>query len=1262
MALIATAGAAHAQISWLTAVNGAWNDPSKWAGANVPDNAGEVADISVAGTYAIDYTSGSTIGGILLNNPNATVNIFPNLTMALGGTTWTNNGLVVLNSTAANLGCALRSDVPALTFAGSGTLRLNANPSNGDAATLNTNNGGFLIVNGASHSIKGVGNIRIAMNNTGVIDADSNGNTLQLMQYGKSNSGTMRASNGGVLRVEGIGINNTGGQMVANGAGSTILLSGGSVGGGVIASLNGGVTQVSNSTLSDLTVSGPMQINANTTGALGGSQITNNGTITVNPTAANLGCALRPDASVALTGSGTVVLNANPSNLDTAMINTNNGGFVLTNGANHTIRGVGNLRIATTNNGLIRADSTGNALQLYQFDKSNNNVMEAVSGGVIQVNAITVTNSASGIIRADGNGSIANYLGCSVNNGTVAAINGGLGSITNSTFRNLTITGPHQLIANSLLALSGDIVNNGSIKVNHSGANLGTSLRLTEGSVAVGGSGRIQLNATPGNVDTGVIETVNGGWALTLGANQLVDGVGAIRVATVNNGIIDANVPTAAIVLRQFGKTNNNIMRATNGGSINVEGIGIDNANAQIIADGANSVANYYSSGSVIGGDLIARNGGLGVFSSFTLSDVTLSGPHQVSANTALNITGTSITNNGVLTINPTNSNLGTQLRLNNGSLTLDGSGRVILNAVPGNVDTASLDTVNGGWALTLGAAQTVEGVGAIRVPMVNNGVIDANSGTGAIVLRQFGKTNNAIMRATSGGTLSVEGIGISNTNGQIVANGPGTIVSYNSSGSATGGQLVAANGGLGVFSNFSLNAVTLTGPHQVNGNTTLSINGVGFTNNGVLTINPSAANVNTALRLGSENATIDGTGRVVLNANPSNLDTASMDTNNGAWALTLGGGTTVEGTGVIRTTLVNNGVINANVDGAAISLRQLGKTNNNLIQATGGGTLRVEGVGISNASGQIVADGADSVVSYDSSGSVTGGRLTARNGGIGVFSNFYLNGVTMSGPHAVNPNTTLVLLGSITNNGTITVNSNAANLGTALRLDVAAATIDGNGTILLNANSGNLDTGLINTVNGAFTLTFGDQQTIAGVGAIRVPIVNNGRLSPGSDASPIGRIEQRQFAYAMTPSSQYTVDIAAVGQNDLLAGAGSVQLDGNIVVNTLNGFVPQRGDEFTVVTGNPVTGTFDHIIAPPIDANTVWRIRYTPTAAILSVTCPGDIDGDHRIELPDLATLLKNYGTPSGAQGFQGDADGDGDVDLVDLAIVLIGFGAACP
>ena len=65
--------------------------------------------------------------------------------------------------------------------------------------------------------------------------------------------------------------------------------------------------------------------------------------------------------------------------------------------------------------------------------------------------------------------------------------------------------------------------------------------------------------------------------------------------------------------------------------------------------------------------------------------------------------------------------------------------------------------------------------------------------------------------------------------------------------------------------------------------------------------------------------------------------------------------------------------------------------------------------------------------------------------------------------------------------------------------------------------------------------------------------------------------------------------------------------------------------------------------------------------ASDLGAPCPGDLDGDDDVDLADLAQLLANYGTTTGASYADGDLDGDGDVDLSDLAALLSAYGTSC-
>lgn len=112
------------------------------------------------------------------------------------------------------------------------------------------------------------------------------------------------------------------------------------------------------------------------------------------------------------------------------------------------------------------------------------------------------------------------------------------------------------------------------------------------------------------------------------------------------------------------------------------------------------------------------------------------------------------------------------------------------------------------------------------------------------------------------------------------------------------------------------------------------------------------------------------------------------------------------------------------------------------------------------------------------------------------------------------------------------------------------------------------------------------------------------------------------------------------------------INLGGNAMITTDLGDIDQDGN-----TGEQI----------PVDFDGNTRIRDTVVdrgAFEFQPACElaGDINGDGNVDLSDLATLLSNFGTLSGAGAEDGDTDGDQDVDLADLSALLSDFGQSCP
>ncbi|MFQ5805044.1 MAG: M64 family metallopeptidase [Phycisphaerae bacterium] len=95
-----------------------------------------------------------------------------------------------------------------------------------------------------------------------------------------------------------------------------------------------------------------------------------------------------------------------------------------------------------------------------------------------------------------------------------------------------------------------------------------------------------------------------------------------------------------------------------------------------------------------------------------------------------------------------------------------------------------------------------------------------------------------------------------------------------------------------------------------------------------------------------------------------------------------------------------------------------------------------------------------------------------------------------------------------------------------------------------------------------------------------------------------------------------------------------------------------------------------EHVLSVVVTDNTIWvrdeaaRTQWMTqtldwTLSVSALT--GDVDGNCRVDVADLAELLGNYGA-SGATRCDGDLDGSGDVDLVDLAMLLALYGTTCP
>jgi len=619
----------------------------------------------------------------------------------------------------------------------------------------------------------------------------------------------------------------------------------------------------------------------------------NDGLIVVNWNGINTTTRMRFDASATLDGGGTLRL----ANSNTAAELGALAGMVVTHGANHTIDGRGRITAEMTNNGTIRANDPASALVLTTGDKINNAQMIAENGATLDVTSITIDQSGGGTMTASGAMSVVSLSNATVRGGVVEGAAGGVVRVaSNSTADDAEFRGQSEVAGFRTLTIESGIANNGVLTVNPTLINTSTSILLTDGA-NITGTGTIVLS-TPGT--TSEIRSTGAGVPIH-GASHTIRGRGLISAVMINAGAIRADVAGQDLILSTQDKTNTGLMRAENGGTLEMQSIIISQvAPGSIAAVGAGSTAEL-AGVSIFGGSLGATNGGLvNVTLNSSVADLTMSGPSQIQGFRTLDVSGT-LVHNGVMTVNPALINTTTGVRFADGSL-LTGNGRIVLS---NNSVTSLVSSTSGSF--TQDADHTIEGRGRISAAMTNNGAVRANQAGLPMEIEGAAKTNNGLMRAESGGILNLLTTTIDQgPNGRIVADGVGSSVDLTNS-TVNGGTLEASNGGLVrvLNGNGTVAGTAISGRVDISGFRALSV-GASTVNNGLITVNSDGINTSTFLRFTGDH-TLGGNGTIRL-ANTNS--TATIDGDTGVTLATLGAGQRLEGIGRVSVPLEMRGTL----------------------------------------------------------------------------------------------------------------------------------------------------------------------------------------------------------------------------------------------------------------------------------------------------------------------------------------------------------------
>jgi hypothetical protein len=145
------------------------------------------------------------------------------------------------------------------------------------------------------------------------------------------------------------------------------------------------------------------------------------------------------------------------------------------------------------------------------------------------------------------------------------------------------------------------LTNDGTIVFNSTSGEL-----VIESDVVLSGAGEVNLY-TGGTISSGTDAE------LTNGAAQTIRGRGDITAALVNLGEIRADQSGETLALLDNAKTNNGLMKATDGGTLYLEGVAIDGS-GEWIADGGTVTLTSTASVTTTGSVIVRNNGKLGLY------------------------------------------------------------------------------------------------------------------------------------------------------------------------------------------------------------------------------------------------------------------------------------------------------------------------------------------------------------------------------------------------------------------------------------------------------------------------------------------------------------------------------------------------------------------------------------------------------------------------------------------------------------------------
>ncbi len=481
-------------------------------------------------------------------------------------------------------------------------------------------------------------------------------------------------------------------------------------------------------------------------------KLTNSGEIVVNSDLIDDLSSIHFSTTSSIIGKGKIVLSK-PFVPGTPPFTMTRGATIesssqISHSSNHTIEGTGRINATLINEGTIRALNPNGSgvlpLILAGNQQFNENMIASSPSGKLEILTTLITQGAAGSIFADGglitldNTQIVGGKLESQSGGQISVV-GTNGAVLQGVINEATVN------AGFFLGIKGaNFTNNGAIN--------GGTIRFDD-SMSLDGTGEIILNS-------GNLQTLSAA-VLTQSATHTIRGKGTLSAAMVNNGLIEVSpasgVPTPILTLSGFAKTNNHIIRALSGTVLDIaSGIVLDqdSATGRLIAE--DGVIQFNTNTGLSHGFVEATGTGrVEVRGSVSFTDITVEGSLNVRAQPTaqLAVLGSSLTNNGLVTVNPSTGNTTHTILFDGDSaMSLTGSGEIHLN----HTQHRAQISIAAGKMLTQEANHKITGIGQINGNIINLGKIEGDSSTNLIDINGTLSGTNNLKNVRVNGTHSI--------------------------------------------------------------------------------------------------------------------------------------------------------------------------------------------------------------------------------------------------------------------------------------------------------------------------------------------------------------------------------------------------------------------------------------------------------------------------------------------------------------------------